>query len=82
MSKADLEGINPLDQCQFLDTLCRLKSAEAVLASLGQNTNKLHKKYLQAASCLLANVWLMAEREDCHYLAISQRPDNNNKINK
>jgi len=76
MSKADLEGINPLDQCQFLDTLCRLKSAEAVLASLGWNTNKLHKKYLQAASCLLANVWLMAEREDCHHLAISQRPNN------
>ena len=70
------KGHNPLDRCQFLDTLSRLKPADDVLASLGWNTNKLHKKYMQAASCLLANVWLMSAREDCHYLAISQRPDN------
>ncbi len=42
---------------------------------VGIQTNYI-KKYMQAASCLLANVWLMSAREDCHYLAISQRPDN------
>ena len=69
-SLEDVAKQNPLDKALFLNTLVQLQDPVPVLESLGFNTKQLHKKYIQAASCLLANVRLMEEALQ-DYLAIS-----------